>query len=95
MGLLEPTEVVEVRLSFLATRGEEDPPDLDGMVTSGGVIVDEMEEMEGLVEGKILGVERQIDRTPSPLVGVWFWILLNNNMRELWLRSGLGFWLLL
>lgn len=69
MGLLEPTEVVEVRLSFLATRGEEDPPDLDGMVTSGGVIV---EEMEGLVEGKTLGVERQIDRTPSPLVGLWF-----------------------
>lgn len=63
MELMEPTEVVEVRLSFLAIRGEEEPPDLDGMVTSGGAVV---EEMEGLVEGKFLGVERQIDRTLSP-----------------------------
>lgn len=67
MELMELTEVVEVRLSFLATRGE--PPDLDGMVTSGGAAE---EEMEGLVEFKFLGVERQIDRTPSPCVGVWF-----------------------
>lgn len=63
MELMELTEVVEVKLSFLATRGEEDPPDLDGMVTSGGVFV---EEMVGLVEVKVLGEERQMDRTPSP-----------------------------
>lgn len=61
MVLLEPTEVVEVRLSFLATRGEEDPPGLDGTVTSGGAVV---AEREGPAE--FLGVERQIDRTPSP-----------------------------
>lgn len=63
MELMELTEVVEVKLSFLATRGEEDPPDLDGMVTSGGVFV---VETVGLVEVKVLGEERQMDRTPSP-----------------------------
>lgn len=60
MELMEPTELVEVRLSFLATRGEEEPPAFDGMVTSGGAIVEEM------VEGKFLGEEREIDTTPSP-----------------------------
>lgn len=60
---MEPTELVEVRLSFLATRGEEEPPALDGMVTSGGAVVAEMEEV---VEGKFLGEEREIDTTPSP-----------------------------
>lgn len=59
---MELTELVEVRLSFLATRGEEEPPDLDGMVTSGGAV---MEGSGGLVEVKVLGLERQIDRTPS------------------------------
>lgn len=63
MELMEPTELVEVRLSFLATRGEEEPPVLDGMVTSGGVAV---EEVEGVAEGKILGEERDIDTTLSP-----------------------------
>lgn len=63
MELMEPTELVEVRLSFLATRGEEEPPALDGMVTSGGVVVDGMEEV---LEGKFFGVEREIDTTPSP-----------------------------
>lgn len=63
MELMELTEVVEVKLSFLATRGEEDPPDLDGMVTSGGVLV---VGMGGLVEVKVLGEERQMERTPSP-----------------------------
>ena len=47
MELMEPTELVEVKLSFLATRGEEEPPALDGMVTSGGAVV---VEMEGVVE---------------------------------------------
>lgn len=61
MEWMEPTEVVEVRLSFLATRGE--PPGLDGMVTSGGAAE---EEMGGLVAFKFLGVERQMDRTLSP-----------------------------
>lgn len=56
---MEPTELVEVRLSFLATRGEEEPPALDGIVTSGGAVVEEL-------EGKFLGVEREIDTTPSP-----------------------------
>lgn len=63
MELMELTEVVEVKLSFLATRGEEDPPDLDGMVTSGGVLV---VGMVGLVGVKVLGEERQMERTPSP-----------------------------
>lgn len=43
MELTEPSELVEARLSFLATRGEEEPPALDGIVTSGGAVVDEME----------------------------------------------------
>lgn len=59
MELMEPTELVEVRLSFLATRGEEEPPALDGIVTSGGALVDE-------AEGKFLGAEREMDTTPSP-----------------------------
>lgn len=59
----EPTELVEVRLSFLATRGEEEPPVLDGMVTSGGVGV---EETVAVVEGRFLGEEREIDTTLSP-----------------------------
>jgi len=63
VGLMVPTELVEVRLSFLATRGEEEPPALDGRVTSGGVVV---EEMEGVGEGKFLVEERDIDTTPSP-----------------------------
>lgn len=62
MELMEPTELVEVRLSFFATRGEEEPPALDGIVTSGGVVV---EEMEGVMEVKFLGEEREIDTTPS------------------------------
>lgn len=68
MELMEPRELVEVRLSFLATRGEEGPPALDGMVTSGGAVV---EVMEGVVGGKFLGVDREIDRTPSPWVVAW------------------------
>lgn len=63
MELMEPTELVEVRLSFLATRGEEEPPALDGIVTSGGAVV---EETGGVVEGKFLGVDREMDRIPSP-----------------------------
>lgn len=63
MELMEPTELVEVKLSFLATRGEEEPPALDGMVTSGGAVV---EEMEGVGEDMFLGEEREIDTTPSP-----------------------------
>lgn len=54
---------MEVRLSFLATRGEEEPPALDGIVTSGGVVVDEMEQVE---DEEFLGEEREIDTTPSP-----------------------------
>lgn len=62
--LMEPIELVEVRLSFLATRGEEEPPALDGIVTSGGVDVEEMEwEVE---QEEVLGEEREIDTTPSP-----------------------------
>lgn len=53
---MELTELVEVRLSFLATRGEEEPPALDGIVTSGGAVV----------EGMFLGAEREMDTTPSP-----------------------------
>lgn len=64
---MEPTELVEVRLSFLATRGEEEPPALDGMVTSGGAFV---EEIEGVVEAEFLGEESEIDTTLSPFV-VW------------------------
>lgn len=56
---MEPIELVEVRLSFLATRGEDEPPDLEGMVTSGGA-------GEGEVGGKPLGVDKEIDTTPSP-----------------------------
>lgn len=41
MELAEPSELVEVRLSFLATRGEEEPPALEGMVTSGGALAGE------------------------------------------------------
>lgn len=63
MELMEPIELVEVKLSFLATRGEEEPPALDGMVTSGGAVVGEM---EGVVEDMFLGEEREIDTTPSP-----------------------------
>lgn len=65
---MEPIELVEVRLSFLATRGEEEPPGLDGIVTSGGVDVDvDVEEMEWEVEQEeVLGEEREIDTTPSP-----------------------------
>lgn len=63
---MEPIELVEVRLSFLATRGEEEPPARDGIVTSGGVDVD-VEEMEWEVEQEeVLGEEREIDTTPSP-----------------------------
>lgn len=39
MELTEHTEEVEVKQSFFATRGEEELPDLDEMVTSGGVVV--------------------------------------------------------
>lgn len=63
MEPMEPTELVEVRLSFLATRGEEEPPVLEGMVTSGGAVV---EEIGAVVEGKILGEEREIDTILSP-----------------------------
>lgn len=63
MELMEPIELVEVKLSFLATRGEEEPPALDGIVTSGGAAV---EEMEWVVEDMFLGEEREIDTTPSP-----------------------------
>lgn len=64
--LMEPIELVEVRQSFLATRGEEEPPALDGIVTSGGVDVD-VEEMEwGVEQEEVLGEEREIDTTPSP-----------------------------
>lgn len=62
MELMEPTELVEVRLSFFATRGDEEPPALDGIVTSGGAAV---EEMEGVGEVKFLGEESEIDTTPS------------------------------
>lgn len=61
--LTDPIELVEVRLSFLATRGEEEPPALDGIVTSGGV---DVEEMEWEVEEEVLGEEREIETTPSP-----------------------------
>lgn len=40
---MELSELVEARLSFLATRGEEEPPALDGIVTSGGAVVEETE----------------------------------------------------
>lgn len=60
---MEWTEVLEVRLSFLATRGEEELPDLDEMVTSGG---DNVGDTERPVEDKFFGLERQIDTTPSP-----------------------------
>lgn len=63
MELMEPTEPEEVRLSFLATRGEEEPPALDGMVTSGGAAVEEAEEV---VEAKLLVAVREMDTTPSP-----------------------------
>lgn len=62
MELMDPTELVEVRLSFFATRGEEEPPALDGIVTSGGMVV---EEMEGMLEVKFLGEEREMDTTLS------------------------------
>lgn len=62
MEQTEPTELVEVRLSFLAMRGEEEPPALDGIVTSGGVVVGDMEG----VEDTFLGEEREMDTTPSP-----------------------------
>ena len=62
MELTEPTELVEVRLSFLATRGEEEPPDLDGIVTSGGAVG---ESMECVLEQEFLGEESEIDTTPS------------------------------
>ena len=61
MGLIEPTELEDVRLSFLATRGEDEPPTLDWKVRSGGVVVEEI-----VVEGKFLTDERAIDKTPSP-----------------------------
>lgn len=54
---------MEVRLSFLATRGDEEPPDLDEMVTSGGGDVGDTERP---VEGKFFGLERQMETTPSP-----------------------------
>lgn len=60
---MELTEVVEVRLSFLATRGDEEPPDLDEMVTSGGGDVGDTERP---VEGQFFGLERQMETTPSP-----------------------------
>lgn len=60
---MELTEVVEVRLSFLATRGDEDPPDLEEMVTSGGADVGDIER---LLDGKFFGLERQMDTMPSP-----------------------------
>lgn len=60
---MEPKELVEVRLSFLATRGEEEPPVLDGMVTSGGVVG---ETTVGVVAGRFLGEEREIETTLSP-----------------------------
>lgn len=61
--LIEPSELVEVKLSFLATRGEEEPPVLDGIVTSGGAVVDETEYVE---EEEFLGEEREIETTLSP-----------------------------
>lgn len=63
MEPMEPTELVEVRLSFLATRGEEELPVRDRMVTSGGVVV---EGIVAIVEGKFFGEEREIDTTLSP-----------------------------
>ncbi|TNN84670.1 hypothetical protein EYF80_005085 [Liparis tanakae] len=60
---MDPTELVEVRLSFLATRGEEEPPVRDGMVTSGGAVV---EGIVAIVEGKFFGEEREMDTTLSP-----------------------------
>lgn len=60
MELMEPTELEEVKLSFLATRGEKEPPTPDGKVTSGGVVV---EEMERVVESKFV---EERDTTPSP-----------------------------
>lgn len=80
---MELTELVEVRLSFLAIRG--DPPAREEMVTSGGV---EVGDIERLLEEKFFGLERQMDTTPSRGVELWFWFLL-----ELWFKSGLkSFW---
>lgn len=83
---MEPTELVEVKLSFLATRGEEEPSALAGIVTSGGVIVEEM-------EVTLLGEEREIETTPS--ISVTFLEVCCLALLELWLSSGLAFWLLL
>lgn len=59
---MEPIELVEVKLSFLATRGEDEPPDREGMVTSGGA-----GEGGTVAAGdKPLGVDKEIDTTPSP-----------------------------
>lgn len=63
MELTELTELLEVRLSFLATRGDEEPPVRDGIVTSGGAVVGGT---ELVVEGELLGQEREMDTTPSP-----------------------------
>lgn len=60
---MEWTEALEVRLSFLATRGDEEPPDLDEMVTSGG---DDVGDTARPVEDEFFGLERQMDTTPSP-----------------------------
>lgn len=60
---MEWTEILEVRLSFLATRGDEEPPDLDEMVTSGG---DDVGDTGRPVGDKVFGLERQMDTTPSP-----------------------------
>lgn len=61
METVDPIELVEVKLSFLATRGEFEPPALDGMVTSGGAFVGEFN-----VLLDVFGAEREMDTTPSP-----------------------------
>lgn len=87
---MEPTELLDVRLSFLATRGEDELPVREGMVTSGGAVV---EEMGGEVEVKVFGEEREIETIPSGWAVFWFsftetcWL----DILKLWLRSRLLF----
>lgn len=81
METVDPIELVEVRLSFLATRGELEPPARDGIVTSGGAVVGELDVLLG-----VFGEDREMETTPSPKLG----FLPEDCRWELWFTSTLA-----